>query len=305
MNTLIFGPGALGCTLARHLRSDAPVSLFGPRPPRGEEFTSLWRPQPPAKLQAPSLLWLTCKASQLESLVQEVLAPLLRQSTPEVLERSLLVAPQNGLGVTALIEGARLPIPFCRVVAWFGARWENSQLIESPPPRRLTLSSEAGPLSQALETQLSRAGFSLDRTEGPKSNTIIEWKKALTSVALNPVVALAGVTNGALLASSELQSRARLLQDEAFLVFEALGLGGITRQAAWSDLQRTCLETASNRNSMLQDLEAGRPLELPWLNEWLLIQASRAEIELPAHREIAREIRLAEQRFDRQKRDAR
>jgi ketopantoate reductase len=88
----------------------------------------------------------------------------------------------------------------------------------------------------------------------------------------------------------DLQSQARVLQQEALQVFEALGLSGILREDAWTDLLLTCEQTATNRNSMLQDLEAGRALELPWLNGWLLEQARTLGLSLPHHQEIVRKL---------------
>ncbi len=293
METLILGPGTLGCTLARHLQNRAPVRLVGPRAPRSPEFAALWQPEAPEHLERPTLLWLTCKASQVDGLIESVLGPMLKQTSPEVREMSLLIAPQNGLGITDRLVAADLNIPLCRAVAWFGARWEGRELLETPPPRRITLATEAGGRVHVLQQILNQAGFTVELQENDASNSIVEWKKALTSVALNPLLALERAPNGALLASAELQQRARVLQDEALQVFEALGLSGLSHEGAWKDLLLTCEQTATNRNSMLQDLEAGRPLELPWLNGWLLEQARRLGLSLPAHDEIVRRLGAA------------
>jgi 2-dehydropantoate 2-reductase len=290
VETLILGPGALGCTLARHLQNRLPVHLVGPRAPRSPEFAALWQPEAPDHLEAPAFVWLACKAPQVAELVESGLRRISENSPPAVLQRSLLIAPQNGLGITETITKARLAIPLCRAVAWFGARWEGRMLLETPPPRRLTLATEAGPQVHALQRILSQSGFTVDLIDGEASNSIVEWKKALTSVALNPVLALARAPNGAMLESAELQAQARTLQIEALQVFEALGLRGVSREEAWKDLLLTCEQTAANRNSMLQDLEAGRALELPWLNGWLLEQARLRGLSLPHHEAITRKL---------------
>lgn len=293
METLILGPGALGCTLARHLQNRVPVHLVGPRAPRGREFTALWQPEAPDHLEAPTFVWLACKAPQVAALIESVLRPISKNTPEEILHRSLLIAPQNGLGITELLATASLETPLCRAVAWFGARWEGRELLETPPPRRITLATEAGPQAHALQRILAQSGFSVELIEGEHSNSTVEWKKALTSVALNPVLALAHAPNGAMLESAQLQSQARVLQDEALRVFEALGFSGISREDAWTDLIRTCDETATNRNSMLQDLEAGRPMELVFLNEWILSRAERLGMELPHQREIVDRLQAA------------
>jgi 2-dehydropantoate 2-reductase len=296
VETLILGPGALGCTLARHLQNRVPVHLLGPRAPRSPEFTALWQPEPPDHLEAPTFIWLACKAPQIAELIESVLRSICRNTPQEVLHRSLLIAPQNGLGIAELLTNANLDIPLCRAVAWFGARWEGRELLETPPPRRITLATEAGPQAHALQRILSQSGFTMDVIEGEQSNAMVEWKKALTSIALNPVLALAGAPNGAMLDSAELQSQARALQDEALRVFKALGLHGFSRDEAWSDLIQTCRETATNRNSMLQDLEAGRPLELAFLNRWILSRAEQLGLEVPRHCEIVGQLKAADQK---------
>jgi 2-dehydropantoate 2-reductase len=293
VETLIIGPGALGCTLARHLQNRVPVHLVGPRTPRSREFTPLWQPEAPEHLEAPTFVWLACKAPQVEELIESILQPICRNTPKEVLDRSLLIAPQNGLGITELLVKANLAIPLCRAVAWFGARWEGRELLETPPPRRITLATEAGPQAHAIQKILSQSGFTVEVSEGEKSNSIVEWKKALTSVALNPVLALAHAPNGAMLESPELQSQARALQNEALEVFEALKLRGFSREDAWSDLVQTCTETATNRNSMLQDLEAGRPLELAFLNEWILSRAEQLGVKTPYHCEVVDRLKAA------------
>jgi 2-dehydropantoate 2-reductase len=307
MKALILGPGALGCSLLRSLSRVQTVQLSGPRPPRGAEFLNYWSPVTPEFLDEPTQIWLACKASQTATLIERTLLPLCLKTLPEVLAQSVLIAPQNGLGISSLLRTAKLPLAACRAAVWFGARWQEDTLIESPPPRRITVSSADGKetekfaarltekLTENLRDTLTRAGFVAEFVRGEESPFLVEWKKALTSIALNPVVALARVTNGELLKNSELELQARHLQDEAFSLLEKLNLRRndqeLSREQAWKDLIQTCQETAANRNSMLQDLEAGRPLELPWLNEWILSEAQRLGLDLPVHRKIVEALR--------------
>ncbi|MEN9723120.1 MAG: hypothetical protein RJB38_1106 [Pseudomonadota bacterium] len=297
---MIVGPGALGCAFAEQLQPHHTISLYGPRPPQGARFLRWYQPEMPA-LTEPTLVILACKSVSLDSALSQHLAPALKKSDHQALSTSMVLAPQNGLGVSRFLR-ERLPreLAFCRALAWFGARWAQEraplELQISPAPRRLTLA--ASTRSAQLEVILSSAGFSTELwpdsfrhdSSEPITEKIakeieeeIEWKKGLTSLALNALLAFHRKPNGALLEDLTLQAQARELQREAFLVFHARGLKRLTPEQAWQDLLRTCTETSQNRNSMLQDLEAGRALELNALNGALVDQARALGLHLRAH----------------------
>ena len=291
MKILIIGPGALGCVFAKKLQSSFTVRLYGPRPPRGAELLSLWEPTAPDELNSPALILLTCKVPQIDEIILQELKPLIQKTPRHVLDQSMILALQNGLGIQSLIEASQIPLPSCRGVAWFGARWENGRLQESASPLRMTIAHQSHTITERIRQVLMKSGFAVEVLEGNLSSELLEWKKAFTSLALNPVLTLARAPNGALLESSDLQTQARQLQQEAFLIFQKLGLSGITPLEAWSDLIRTCEDTALNRNSMLQDLEFGRKLELDWLNGWILKKAHELGISLPHHEKIVAKLK--------------
>lgn len=116
------------------------------------------------------------------------------------------------------------------------------------------------------------------------------WGKLVINAAVNPVTALAGVCNGALLDEPTLHGRAAKLAREAATVAAACGidLPFADPTAAFEGVARA---TAANRSSMLQDLEAGRPTEIEAINGALLRHARVRGIAVPENARIVDEVR--------------
>jgi 2-dehydropantoate 2-reductase len=114
------------------------------------------------------------------------------------------------------------------------------------------------------------------------------WRKALVNAAINPVTALHGVPNGALLREPLRTEAVRLLR-EAQAAGRAAGLEFADHEAD-GDLERVARATAENRSSMLQDLDRGRPTEIDAISGELVRIAATHGLDLPATRAAVAEI---------------
>jgi len=114
------------------------------------------------------------------------------------------------------------------------------------------------------------------------------WRKVLVNAAINPVTAARGVTNGVLLEDPG-RTEALQLLGEALAVARAEGFD-FTSEEVTRDFERIARATASNRSSMLQDLDRGRPTEIDAISGEILRAAARHGLELPATRAIVAEI---------------
>ncbi|HXQ78891.1 MAG TPA: 2-dehydropantoate 2-reductase [Thermoplasmata archaeon] len=114
------------------------------------------------------------------------------------------------------------------------------------------------------------------------------WRKALVNAAINPVSAARGVTNGELL-SEPRRTEALQLLGEALAVARSSGFD-FTSEEVTRDFERIARATASNRSSMLQDLDRGRPTEIDAISGEILREAARHGLDLPATRAIVAEI---------------
>jgi 2-dehydropantoate 2-reductase len=108
---------------------------------------------------------------------------------------------------------------------------------------------------------LRRAG--LDCQEVADLEAVL-WEKLLINVGINPLTALLRVPNGALLELPEAWALAVSAGNEALAVARAAGVPLMVDPE--DRLRQVCLATAANRSSMLQDVLAGRPIEIEALN---------------------------------------
>lgn len=254
----IIGPGAMGSALARSAQElGTPVLLLG----RND-------PAPSSESSRPSQIWLTCKRGQLDPAIRQWGAAL--RAHPD----APLMLIQNGLGLGQQCNEAGLARDWTRAACWWGARFDGGGLELTPLPRKITF---AGRVDADF---WSRAGFETEVFDRLESEAL-EWRKALTNLSINALLALHRVPNGALLRNIDWITRARVLHLEARAVAHHLGIPLQPESQSWDDVLRTAQNTPKNRNSLLQDLEAGREWELPWLNEWLVAQAARLGVEVP------------------------
>ena len=115
-----------------------------------------------------------------------------------------------------------------------------------------------------------------------------EWRKALVNAAINPVTAAHGVPNGELL-HEPLRTESLQLLGEALAVARVCGFG-FTSEEVTRDFERIVRATASNRSSMLQDVDRGRPTEIDAISGEILREGIAHGLDLPATRRIVAEI---------------
>ncbi|DAC35302.1 MAG: 2-dehydropantoate 2-reductase [Candidatus Thalassarchaeaceae archaeon] len=113
----------------------------------------------------------------------------------------------------------------------------------------------------------------------------IVWRKLLLNVAINPVCAIAGVRNGAILEVPELWEQSLAAMSEAASV--ARGLGVNLGEVELEDHLRKVVEaTSENRCSMLQDVMAGRLTEIDSLCGAVVERGEILGIPTPANQAL-------------------
>jgi len=142
-----------------------------------------------------------------------------------------------------------------------------------------------------LQKVLQHAGFRTVLSNRLKDEI---WRKLIINSVINPLTALMEIRNGALWRHEALVVVMRQLFDEALAV---AGLSGVQLEAdaLWDALREVCDRTAGNHSSTLQDMKAGRPTELPWINGAIVRLGERAGLTVPTH---ALMMRLLEAKED-------
>lgn len=190
--------------------------------------------------------------------------------------------PQNGLGITELAErglragGWTEPVTV-RAVHAVPATWLGPGRVRQAGEGEFVLPAEPGPGVELWASLVAGMGFPVRRAVDFEGEV---WRKLLVNAAINPVTADHGVPNGQL-RQDPWRGQALALLAEARAVAQAEG-HPVDAATAEADLWRVVGATASNRSSMLQDLDHGRPTEIDAISGALLRAGARHGLSLPA-----------------------
>lgn len=278
----IIGAGALGLHFAARLATAGPVALVARNDAQAAALRAgtrvggvLFQAQAFGPAALPRADWVILLVKTGDTLAAAATA---RSMAPRG-----IVSLQNGL-VEHLLQAACPSLPTGQGITTAGA-WRDADGVH-PAGTGDTL---LPPGFEAVAERLTAAGLPA-RVE--PEIAAARLAKLLVNVAINPLAALHGVTNGAL---REAPYRAALdaLVDEAWPVLRAAGLA-LDAEAARQRVIAVATATAANRASMLQDVQAGRRTEIDAITGALLEMARQQGIDLPAHREIFSRIKALE-----------
>jgi 2-dehydropantoate 2-reductase len=309
-HVVVIGPGAIGCMMAVRLAKAGPrVTLIDHRADRAERLGA--RPiiihTPAGDLEAripvrlapdepPDFVILATKAHAARTAAE---------AAAGWIADAPLLTIQNGLGVTEEVAQALPRTDVITGVIYQGANVvaegevahvANLKIhvgyIGRPGGAALRPCSGRGeqgrtPAAEAVAALLGRAGLPAVVEADMRPEV---WGKLIVNAAINPVAALAGVTNGAVAARPTLRALAQAVAEEGEATARAEGIALPYRSAVEAALD-TARKTADNRCSMLQDLEAGRPTEIDYLNGAIVREAERHGVATPAGRALAALVR--------------
>jgi 2-dehydropantoate 2-reductase len=119
------------------------------------------------------------------------------------------------------------------------------------------------------------------------------WAKVVVNASINPLTALVRVPNGQLLALGPLED---LLEETAREVARVARAAGCALEdgEAVALVRDVAKATATNRSSMLQDIERRRPTEIDAIVGAVLREAARHGLDVPVCRTLHRLVQAAE-----------
>lgn len=144
-------------------------------------------------------------------------------------------------------------------VVWSSVEGEGPGRVHHIDDQRFIFGDPFDRPSAAVDTVVAlfgQAGFQAQSSTDIRADI---WTKLWANIAFNPLSALTGVTLGPLLSDPGTRSVARSLMEEASRVGEALGIQFGSDIDARIEAGRA---VGTYRTSMLQDMEAGRRLEV-------------------------------------------
>lgn len=114
------------------------------------------------------------------------------------------------------------------------------------------------------------------------------WLKLAINCAINPLTALYRCRNGEL-AQPALDRQVRALCEEIAPVCSAAGYP-VKPSELYRQVREVIAATAANRSSMMQDVAAGRPTEIDYITGYLVAQARRYDIAVPANEDLLNRV---------------
>ncbi len=163
---------------------------------------------------------------------------------------------QNGLGNQEILRDALGANRVAIGITTLGARLIKPGLVRPANKGKIIL--EANPQLTPLVKILRSANFELEIQAD--MNTMI-WEKLAINAAINPITALLGLPNGALLSNSSASALMSAAGREVVDVARALGFN-LDAQEIEKSIKDVALLTKDNHSSMLQDIARGAQTEI-------------------------------------------
>lgn len=144
------------------------------------------------------------------------------------------------------------------------------------------ISLEQHPRLAPLAGWLSAAGFQLETVTDASA---VLWGKLVINAAINPLTALLGVPNGALLEHGPAREIMHAAAHEAAAVAAAIGMR-LPYPEPVAAAENVARKTAANRSSMLQDIQRGAPTEIDAICGAIVRAGERAGVPTPVNRTL-------------------
>ena len=305
MKICVYGAGAIGGLMAAWLaRSGHDVSVVA----RGAQLEAVRRDglrvrskgksesfrvkaeSEPARIGAQDYVLVTVKAQSLTN-VADTIAPLLGKDTSVVTAMNgvpwwffhRLKFRNGGERLESLDPGGKLSraIPTERVVGCvihLAASTPEPGLISHNMGSKLILGEPGGEntaRTKRIAEALAAAGFEIVVTDDIEKEF---WVKLLGNVSFNPVSALTVTTADQLIQNEEVKAYMVEIMREVLAIGRAVGVDANIDPEARIDMARVL---GPFKTSMLQDLEAGKPLEIDGLLAGTLEIARKAGVRAP------------------------
>jgi 2-dehydropantoate 2-reductase len=175
--------------------------------------------------------------------------------------------PPSSVMAGSTTEGALQSLPGSIVHTGKGSTW---------------VGEPSGKLSErcsVIKRIFCKAGFKTEINSNIKG---VIWSKAIVNSAINPISALTGARNGDLLAIPALRNLTRRVVEESYAVSKAKGI--LARPDPKPLLKGILRLAASNRSSMLQDIQGGRKTEIRQLNGQVVEEGNRLGVPTPCNK---------------------
>ncbi len=219
--------------------------------------------------------------------------PALRPFASELSPAAAIVSLQNGLGNEEAIKtalGSTIPLVI-------GATTESALSVGPGQVERIgegtTVLGSAGASPEVcnrVARLLVDAGFRATTAYDIRPHL---WGKLIANAAINPVAALLEQPNGIVLRDEHAGEVARSLAQEAATVANAMRIP-LPFTDPWSYVRTIVEQTAGLDSSLLNDLRAGAPTEIDFINGAVVAAGRRAAVPTPYNETVTALVKARE-----------
>jgi 2-dehydropantoate 2-reductase len=294
---LIIGTGAMACLFAARLSAAGiDVSMLGSWPAGlealrqqgvtlvdadgGEQVYPVHATSDPCEYPQVRFVLVLVKSWQTERAIRQLAECL----APE----GVVLTLQNGMGNREKLAKALGARRVALGVTTLGANLVGPGRVR--PAGEGVISISAHPRLGPLADMLRQAGFIVETAPDPDS---LLWGKVVINAAINPLTALLGIPNGALLERPTARSLMVAVAREAAAVAVAQGL-----HLPYPDpvvaVETIARRTAANRSSMLQDIQRGAPTEIDAICGAIVAAGEQTGVSTPVNRTLWQLVKALE-----------
>lgn len=284
MKFLVFGAGSLGTLLGAHLARQYNVHLVG-RTPHVQEVArngvrvtgsrdfhvacDASTEAPPHWI--PDVVLIAVKAFDREAAVEGLAGRLGPRTT--------VVTVQNGLGNWERYQDAFAEQTVLAASVIYGARLEAPGRVVATGDPEIIVGGrpDDADVADALAEAFALASLPTKAVQDVRG---VLLGKALVNAAINPLTAVAGVANEALLTNKELHKRLVRICDEGRRLIDAVEYD-VPIEDLRARVEQVARNTGENHSSMLQDIEKGRRTEADAILGEILRLAEALGVHMP------------------------
>jgi len=215
----------------------------------------------------------------------------LRGALPAIeADRTWVLSLQNGAGLRDVMRNHVDPNRLLRGTTAHGATFLEPGRIRHAGAGPTRVGSVASPTAEtsipAILDVFRQANLESERVEDIDQ---LIWHKLLVNVGINALTALVRVKNGELWEDTDLRETMRGAVREGVAVARARGLD-FDEALTIERVESVCQRTAANKSSMLQDIEAGAPTEIAFINGTIVDRGTQEDVAVPLNRLLTRLI---------------
>ena len=211
--------------------------------------------------------------------------------TPHLKENAIVVSLQNGLGNHTILYTVLENNPLVYGTTTIGGYKDGPASVVIGGMGEIVIGGKDTRSVSRVSSVLSTSGLNISITDSPLDAV---WKKAIINASINPLGALMGCVNGAILENPHLL----YLQEQ--ILFEAVSIAqkeGISLENCnmAETVRNICRKTSANRCSMLQDMEAGRKTEIDGINGTIIETGLKHGVRAPYNEAVYRLVKAREE----------